>query len=98
MLQFDDAGARRIEAIYSTPDVVAQRRWTRKALNLRPGESVLDVGSGPGFLAAEMASEVGPTGRVSGVDISEAMLSMARTHCAKLSSTALVDFQVGDAT
>ena len=98
MLQFDDAGARRIEAIYSTPDVVAQRRWTRKALNLRPGESVLDVGSGPGFLAAEMASEVGPTGRVSGADISEAMLSMARMHCAKLSSTALVDFQVGDAT
>lgn len=98
MLQFDDAGARRIEAIYSTPDVVAQRRWTREALNLRPGESVLDVGSGPGFLAAEMASEVGPTGRVSGVDISEAMLSMARSRCAKLSSAALVDFHVGDAT
>jgi arsenite methyltransferase len=98
MLRFDDAAARHLEAMYSTPDVIAQRRWTRKALNLRPGESVVDVGSGPGLLAAEMALDVGPTGRVSGVDISETMLQMARSRCAQLTSAALVDFQVGDAT
>ena len=68
MLRFDDAAARHLEAMYSTPDVIAQRRWTRQALNLRPGESVVDVGSGPGLLAAEMALDVGPTGRIMGVD------------------------------
>ena len=98
MLRFDDAAARHLEAMYSTPDVIAQRRWTRQALNLRPGESVVDVGSGPGLLAAEMALDVGPTGRISGIDISETMLQMARSRCAKLTSAALVDFQVGDAT
>ena len=98
MLRFDDAAARHLEAMYSTPDVIAQRRWIRQALNLRPGESVVDVGSGPGLLAAEMALDVGPTGRISGIDISETMLQMARSRCAQLTSAALVDFQLGDAT
>lgn len=98
MLRFDDEGSRRIEAIYSTPDVVAQRSWTRQALGLRPGDSVVDVGSGPGFLVAEMASEVGPTGRIAGIDISEAMLEIARERCSRLSAAAPVDFQLGDAT
>ena len=98
VLRFEEDGARRIEAIYSTPDVVAQRHWTRQILTLHPGESVLDVGSGPGFLAAEMASEVGPMGRVSGIDISQTMLAMAQEKCSKLSMAAPVDFQLGDAT
>jgi len=98
VLGFEEEGARRIEAIYSTPDVVAQRHWTRQTLRLRPGESVLDVGSGPGFLAAEMASEVGPMGRVSGIDISQTMLEMAQEKCSGLSMAAPIDFQLGDAT
>jgi len=98
MLKFDEVAARRTEAIYSTPDAVGQRLWTRHALSLRQGESVVDVGSGPGFLAAEMASELGPTGRISGIDISEQMLEMARLRCSKMSVAAPVDFQLGDAT
>ena len=39
---------------------------------------VLDVGVGPGLLAAQMAEAVGPTGRVRGIDISEDMLAIAR--------------------
>jgi arsenite methyltransferase len=38
-------------------------------LELRPGERVLDVGVGPGFLAAEMAGEVGADGLVAGIDV-----------------------------
>jgi arsenite methyltransferase len=77
-LQFDEEASRRIEATYTTPDVVEQRRAVRTALALRQGENVLDVGSGPGLLAVEMAAEVGAAGSVEGVDPSESMLALAR--------------------
>jgi protein-L-isoaspartate O-methyltransferase len=58
MMEFDADAASRVEAAYTTPDIVAQRDRVRAALALEPGEQVLDVGVGPGFLAAEMAAEV----------------------------------------
>ena len=64
MLQFDAATARRVEAVYTTPDVVTQRREVLRILALQPGETVVDIGAGPGFLAVEMAAAVGPHGRV----------------------------------
>ena len=91
MLDFDEENARRLEAVYMTPDVIDQRRAIRAALSLRPGERVLDIGSGPGFLAAEMAAEVGPDGRVHGVDPSPTMLASAGRRDAP------VDYGTGDA-
>jgi SAM-dependent methyltransferase len=91
MLQFDDEGSRRLVAPYLTPDVVAQRRSVRGWLALRPGERVLDVGVGPGFLAAEMAREVGADGMVAGIDVSESMLALARER------NATVDLRAGSA-
>src|SRR5216117_3893740 len=47
---------------------------------LKPGETVLDLGSGSGkicFIAAQM---VGPSGRVIGVDMNDDMLAMARKY------------------
>lgn len=76
-LQFDEEASRRIEAIYSTPDVVAQRQAVRDAIDVKPGEQVLDIGAGPGFLAAEMAVSAAPDGAVIGTDISESMLAIA---------------------
>ncbi|MEV6411918.1 methyltransferase domain-containing protein [Kribbella sp. NPDC051718] len=76
-LQFDPEVSRQIESVYTTPDVIEQRRVVRTALALRPGDRVLDVGVGPGLLAAEMAAEVGPDGRVCGIDISDSMLAIA---------------------
>jgi arsenite methyltransferase len=78
MLQFDEKQAKQVETTYMTPDIVEQRRATRALLALQPGEKVLDIGSGPGFLADEMAAEVGPEGAVHGVDPSESMLAIAR--------------------
>jgi arsenite methyltransferase len=78
MLEFDDAWSRRLEAVYRTADVVGQRRAVIEALRLRPGERVLDIGSGPGMLACEMASAIAPRGSVHGVDISPSMLALAR--------------------
>ena len=78
ILDFDEENARRLVAVYTTPDVIEQRRAIRAALALQPGERVLDIGSGPGFLAAEMAEEVGPDGAVHGIDSSDSMLAIAR--------------------
>ena len=91
MLDFDEENARRLEAVYMTPDVIDQRRAIRAALSLQPGERVLDIGSGPGFLAAEMAAEVAPDGRVHGIDSSEIMLASARRR------EAPVEYGTGDA-
>jgi arsenite methyltransferase len=79
-LQFDPGMSRQIESVYTTPDVIEQRRVVRIALALRPGDRVLDVGVGPGLLAAEMADEVGPEGRVCGIDISDSMLAIAASR------------------
>jgi ubiquinone/menaquinone biosynthesis C-methylase UbiE len=81
-ISFDEEMSRRIEALYVTPEVVAQRERVLQVLNLAPGEHVLDIGSGPGLLASAMAQAVGPHGRVSGIDISRSMVSMARRRCA----------------
>ncbi|HEX6345673.1 methyltransferase domain-containing protein [Umezawaea sp.] len=76
-LEFDERTSRRVEATYRTADVVRQRRVVREALAPRPGERVLDLGSGPGFLAAELAEQVGPDGAVCGIDPAPSMLAMA---------------------
>jgi SAM-dependent methyltransferase len=83
-LQFDEEAARQVEAMYVTPDIVGQRWAVLRAARLRPGESVLDIGAGPGFLAREMAGAVGALGRVYGVDISQSFLAIARRRCADL--------------
>jgi ubiquinone/menaquinone biosynthesis C-methylase UbiE len=45
---------------------------------VRPGDSVLDVGSSSGYLARKLAAAAGPAGHVTGVDPSEAAIAYAR--------------------
>ncbi len=82
MIEFDEEAARGVEAAYSTPDIVAQRESVLSMLALEPGESVLDIGVGPGYLAVEMAAQVGAGGRVCGIDISDNMLAVAAARSA----------------
>lgn len=62
--------------------------------DLRPGETVLDLGSGAGMDAFLAASKVGPGGRVIGVDMTPAMLARARRN-AELGGHANVEFREG---
>lgn len=62
---------------------------------LKPGERVLDLGSGGGFDAFLAARQVGPTGRVLGVDITPEMIALARGNAAKVGLD-YVDFRLGD--
>jgi len=96
-MEFDEATSRRIEATYTTPDVVEQRRIVLAALDLSPGDDVLDIGSGPGFLVCEMGAAVGPNGSVTGIDPSESMLSIARER-RLTDGSAPVQFRPGSAT
>ena len=94
-IEFDARAAKATEAMYQTPDVVGQRIAVLSALSLMPGERVLDIGVGPGLLAEDAAKMVGQQGSVVGIDISEAMVTMARTRCAALPQA---EFSVADAT
>src|SRR3954452_24164026 len=51
--------------------------------NLRPGEVVVDLGSGGGLDVFLAARKVGPTGRAIGIDMSPQMLERARTGAAR---------------
>jgi arsenite methyltransferase len=93
-LTFDAEAARSIEAIYLTPDVVAQRARVLDLLAPAPGERVLDVGVGPGLLALDLARLVGPTGRVVGLDLAPAMVAAAT---ARLAALPQAEVRIGDA-
>jgi SAM-dependent methyltransferase len=51
---------------------------------LEPGEQVVDVGSGSGFDSFVAAGQVGPSGRVVGVDMTDEMLVKAGRTAAEL--------------
>src|SRR5260370_14976106 len=93
-LEFTDAAAKRLEKIYLTRDVIAQRSEILEQLALIKGERVLDIGSGPGFLCESIAALVGSEGAVVGIDISADLVAM----CERRNPPKCLSFAVGDAT
>jgi demethylmenaquinone methyltransferase/2-methoxy-6-polyprenyl-1,4-benzoquinol methylase len=76
-----DRIARVYDLINSVMTAGLHHQWRRRAGDLAevgPGDRVLDVATGTGDLAIELASRVGPTGEVVGSDFSEEMLQLAR--------------------
>ncbi len=62
---------------------------------LQRGEAVLDLGSGSGLDCFLAAQQVGPEGRVVGLDMSDDMLELARRNLAKVGATN-VEFHKGE--
>ncbi len=62
---------------------------------LRPGETVLDLGSGAGIDCFLAAAKVGPAGRAIGVDMTPEMIDRARENARK-SAAANVEFRLGE--
>ena len=77
-------------------------RWRRRAADLAelpPGGTALDVATGTGDLALELAARVGPQGLVIGTDFSTRMLELARAKTAALADSGLgqLRFEAGNA-
>ncbi|MEM8742017.1 MAG: methyltransferase domain-containing protein, partial [Pseudomonadota bacterium] len=76
-MDFDDATSRMVDQIYASPDVAATRQAVYRAIAPRAGEHFLDLGSGPGYLAVDLARSAGPAGSCTGVDLSATMIRLA---------------------
>jgi arsenite methyltransferase len=63
--------------------------------DLRPGEVVLDLGSGGGIDCFLAAKKVGPEGRVIGLDMTPDMIKLARRNAKEIGATN-VDFRYGE--
>lgn len=89
---YDEDMARQQERLAATIDMKTQREIMLSLMNLKSGDKVLDVGSGNGIFAREMAEQVGDRGQVCGIDSSEPMIAMSRAMCPN------GEFLQGDAT
>jgi demethylmenaquinone methyltransferase/2-methoxy-6-polyprenyl-1,4-benzoquinol methylase len=80
-----DRIARVYDPLNSLMSAGLHHHWRERAADLAavgPGDSALDVASGTGDLAIELARRVGPSGTVVGSDFSEGMLDLARAKSA----------------
>jgi SAM-dependent methyltransferase len=62
---------------------------------LRPGETIVDLGSGAGFDCFLAARQVGPNGHVIGVDMTHEMLAKARDNAGSIGA-ANIEFRLGE--
>jgi demethylmenaquinone methyltransferase/2-methoxy-6-polyprenyl-1,4-benzoquinol methylase len=81
----------RVSGVYdrmnSVMTVGMHHRWRTRAADLAAvglGDRVLDVATGTGDLAIELAGRIGPSGEVVGMDFSEGMLDLARVKAPEI--------------
>ncbi len=88
------------DAMNSVMTAGLHHRWRARAADLAcvgPGDRVLDVATGTGDLALELARRVGPSGEVIGSDFAQEMLVYARRKAAARPTNAVVSFQWANA-
>ncbi|TAL07471.1 MAG: ubiquinone/menaquinone biosynthesis methyltransferase [Chloroflexota bacterium] len=93
---FDQIAAR-YEPLNAVISGFQEPRWRRRlvsATGLGPGMRAIDVASGTGVVARDLARVVGPNGHVLGVDVSAGMLARARN---RLPAVGHLEYLVADA-
>ena len=75
------------------------RALARQAADMAPahGGKVLDIGTGPGFIAIEIARLLGERAEVIGMDLSPAMLAVAEENGRRAGVANAITWQIGDA-
>ena len=83
---------------YEAVGLSSHREAAVAALGLRAGDHVLDLGCGTGLNLPLLVRAVGPSGAVTGVDITPAMLARARARAARAGwgNVALVEADLAD--
>lgn len=94
MRERERAGYDRVAESYSenSRGQTARRETVLRAADLQRGQAVLDVCTGPGWLAIDAAVRVRPGGSVTGVDLSPRMCVVARTN-AQSAGFGAIDFR-----
>jgi ubiquinone/menaquinone biosynthesis C-methylase UbiE len=79
-------------------DIERYRQEAVAALELRPGDRVVELGCGTGLNFASLQQRIGPQGKIIGVDLTDAMLDVARARVARehWSNVQLVQANVAD--
>jgi demethylmenaquinone methyltransferase/2-methoxy-6-polyprenyl-1,4-benzoquinol methylase len=72
------------------------RNMALERLNIKRGETVLEIGFGTGHCLKQIAKSVGKTGKVYGVDISSGMLEVTRKRLEKAGLMDRVELYCGD--
>jgi SAM-dependent methyltransferase len=97
-------GAKSLQMGYSAEELAAVPEGANLGLGcgnpqavaaMRPGEVVVDLGSGAGFDCLLAAKQVGPDGHVIGVDMTHEMLKRARDNASK-AGAGNVEFRLGE--
>jgi ubiquinone/menaquinone biosynthesis C-methylase UbiE len=93
------------ESAYRIPEKMYRKfpEQSRQLLNSivqfiepKKGETIVDVGTGAGFLGAELAEKVGKSGKVIGFDISRSAIRQAKRIIARKDQRRVLEFRVGD--
>ena len=92
----EDGGSRWVENIDNVETMIAPLSMHVAAnAHCQPGEKILDVGCGGGTTSALLAEQVGPEGRVVGLDISPTILEVAKRRFAGVSNLSFVEADAG---
>lgn len=81
MVKFNQDIAQFLSDAYEGRDATQRRIASLEPLNLKGGETVIDLGCGAGHLALEAARAVGKTGKVIAIDPSQSMREKTSTRC-----------------
>jgi SAM-dependent methyltransferase len=88
---------RMMESRGRTPTQARLRRRFLRFCRISPGWDVVEVGSGSGVVARDVAALVGPRGHVTGVDRSRVLVAAARRRTREEGLGRRLDFRWGDA-